>query len=130
MKIVCLGNEFIEEDSFAKKVGALLCDDYEVINIKDSFELMGIVSEIGDIDGSGDGGKFILLDVVLGLDGVRNIDVGELRVDSILSAHDFDVGYVLGLLGADVGIIGIPMSGNVEEVAREVEELIAHGLRG
>ncbi len=42
MKIICLGNEFAEGDSLAKDVGGLLMGEYEVVNVKDSFELMGI----------------------------------------------------------------------------------------
>ena len=53
MKIVCLGNEFIEEDCFAKEVGRLLAEDHEVVNIKDSFQLMEVLNEEGD---------FVLLD--------------------------------------------------------------------
>lgn len=119
MKIVCLGNEFIEEDCFAKKVGALLEKDFNVVNVKDSFELMGIVS-------SGD--EFIILDVVEGLDRVCWIKVEDLRVDAILSAHDFDVGYVLGLMDCDVKIVGMPTEGDVGEICGKVRKLITHEL--
>lgn len=115
MKIVCLGNEFVAEDCFAKEVGALLSKDFDVVNIKDSFELMGIVSE---------GSDFVLLDVAQGLDEVKVLRTGDLRADSITSAHDFDVAYVLKLLEKDVRIIGIPMSGDLEKTRDEVAVLI------
>lgn len=115
MKIVCLGNEFIEEDCFAKEIGELLKDEFEVVNIKDSFELMGVVS---------DGDDFVLLDVVEGLDEVKSLRTEDLRADSITSAHDFDVVYVLKLLEKDVKIIGVPMSGDLEKVKDEVVRLI------
>ena len=172
MKIVCLGNEFIEEDCFAKKVGEILkkgfsskdgSAGFDVVNIKDSFELMGIIS-------SGD--DFVILDVVEGLDEVRILKVEGLRVDAIMSAHDFDAGFVLGLLDfapkgvpsqiqtkdelgqtlppaqvasadadkvGNVRIVGIPMRGDVVEVAGEVLGLIeemgtkdnfGHGFHG
>ena len=115
MKIVCLGNEFIQEDCFAKEVGELLKDEFEVVNVKDSFELMGIVS---------DGDDFVLLDVVEGLDEVKSLRTGDLREDSIMSAHDFDVAYVLKLLEKDVKIIGVPMSGDLKRTRDEVLRLI------
>jgi len=115
VKIICLGNEFIEGDSFAKSVGKKLRDDFKVINIKDSFQLMGILNGEGD---------FVLLDVVEGLEKVCFIKVEDLRSDAILSAHDFDAGYVLKLLGEDVKIIGIPMSGDLGSVREKVVELI------
>lgn len=121
VKVVCLGNEFIEGDSLAKEVGVLLAGDYEIVNVRDSFELMGIVSS---------GIEFVVLDVVLGLKEVRRIDVQDLRVDSIASAHDFDAAYVLKLMNAEAQIIGMPMEGDAEEVVVKVRKLIAHGLHG
>ena len=116
VKIVCLGNEFIEEDCFAKEVGALLCGEFEVVNVKDSFGLMGIVSS---------GEDFVILDVVDGLKEVCFIDVTDLKVDSILSVHDFDAGYVLGLMGNDVKIIGMPRTGNKEKILLDVKNKLA-----
>ncbi|MDH3353129.1 MAG: hypothetical protein OEL87_01660 [Nanoarchaeota archaeon] len=115
MKIVCLGNEFVEEDSFAKKIGEMLKDGFPIVNIKDSFELMEIVSS---------GEPFIILDVVQGLDEVKKLRVEDLRGDAIVSAHDFDAVYVLKLMGEGVRIIGIPMSGDLEKVRGKVLGLI------
>jgi Ni,Fe-hydrogenase maturation factor len=115
MKILVLGNEFIEGDSFAKKVGGLLEKDFDVVAIKDSFQLMGIFEEKEE---------FILLDVVQGLEKVCFVRPEDLREDAIMSAHDFDVGYVLKLLEKDVRIVGIPMGGDLEGVAGEVVSLI------
>ena len=115
VKIICLGNEFIEEDSFAKSVGEQLEDDFEIINIRDSFQLMEILNKESD---------FVLLDVVQELNEVCLLGVKDLRADAILSAHDFDVVYVLKLLGEDVKIIGIPTTGDLEEVKKKVIQLI------
>ena len=109
MKIVCLGNEFVEE------VGGLLTEDHEVVNIKDSFQLMEVLNSEGD---------FVLLDVAQGLEKVCLINVEDLRVDSILSAHDFDVGQVLVLLDVAPRIIGIPMKGDALKIRVEVLGLI------
>ncbi len=113
MKIVCLGNEFIEGDRLAKEVGVLLSGDFDVVNVQDSFELMGVVSG---------GEEFVILDVVEGLDEVVWLRVEDLKVDAIASAHDFDAVYVLKLLDADVKIIGIPVEGDVGKVLEEVRE--------
>ena len=115
VKIISLGNEFIKNDSLAKKVGELLKKDYEVIALKDSFQLMGIISE---------GREIVILDVVEGFKEVGLIKVSELRNDTILSAHDFDASYVLSLSGKDIKIIGIPMEGEVEEILLKVRKLI------
>lgn len=133
VKIVCLGNEFVEGDTLAKEVGELLKDDFEIINVKDSFELMGALSERVD-DRVQEIENLVILDVVQGLEEVCELKVGDLRVDSITSAHDFDAGFVLALfghdsgepklMGEDVRIIGIPMKGDVEKIRDEVLELI------
>ena len=128
MKIVCLGNEFVAGDSLAKEVGELLMKEgFGVVNVKDSFELMAILSdESTSGHDSGEPKDFVILDVVRGLDCVKEIEVKDLRVDSILSAHDFDAGFVLGLLGEGVRIVGIPMEGDVLLVKNEVVKLIAN----
>ncbi len=115
VKIVCLGNEFLKEDCFAKEVGILLEDYYDVINIKDSFELVSIVSS---------GEDFIILDVAQGLEEVVILKLDDLRGDSIVSAHDLDAGFVLKLLDVDIDIIGIPMSGDAEQIKGEVLRII------
>jgi len=115
VKLICLGNEFIEEDSLAKKIGELLREDFDVVNIKDSFQLMEIISGDGD---------FVLLDVLEEADGVRRLRIEDLRVDSIMSAHDFDAGQVLKLLDVEVRIIGIPMKGDLKSIGKGVLKLV------
>lgn len=115
VKIICLGNEFIEEDSLAKNIGKRLKNDFEIINIKDSFQLISILNDDSD---------FVLLDVVQGLDKVCLLEIKDLKKDTITSAHDFDAAYVLKLLNKDIKIIGIPTTGDLEEIKREVIQLI------
>lgn len=114
VKIICLGNEFIEGDSLAKEVGESL-EGFEIININDSFQLMSVLREVEDP---------IILDVVQGLKEPQLIRVEDLRNDSILSAHDFDAGYVIKLMCEDVKIIGIPREGDVGEVREKVLGLL------
>lgn len=115
VKILCLGNEFIEEDSLAKIVGNKLKEEFEVIDIRDSFQLMGIFEEKGE---------FVILDVVDKLEKVILLEIDDLKSDSILSAHDFDAGQVLKLLKPDVKIIGIPMKGDECEILKSVRDLL------
>jgi len=116
MKVVCLGNEFIEGDSLGVEVGEeLKREGYNVLHIRDSFELMNLISEEKD---------FTVIDVVDKLKNVCRIKISDLRVDSILSAHDFDAGYVLSLLGKEVKIIGIPKKGNFLDILEGVKKLL------
>ena len=87
MKILCLGNEFIKEDSFAKEVCSGLTG-FDIVNIKDSFELLEILKREKEV---------VIVDVVLGLKDIRLVDKEDLRQDSILSAHDFDAGFLISL---------------------------------
>jgi hydrogenase maturation protease len=116
MKILCLGNEFVEGDGFAKEVGRQLKErDYDVINIKDSFELLNYA---GNRD-------IVIVDVVEGLGEVQKISVEDLKENKIMSAHDFDAGFFLKLLSDEnIKIIGIPSRGDVEEVVERVRELL------
>ena len=114
-KLITLGNEFIESDSLAKKVGDLLKEDFEIIPIKDSFQLMTILNETQNP---------IILDVVQNLQEPKIIPTESLRNDSILSAHDFDAGYAIKIVAKPVKIIGIPMQGDTNEIKQKVLELL------
>ena len=117
VKILCLGNEFIEGDALAKEVGKLLSKKYKITNVKDSFQLMTLLNEIQT-------NQLIIIDIVKKLKEAQIIKVGDIRNDSILSAHDFDAGYVLKLIGKEFKIIGIPSSGNPKEIYKQVLELL------
>jgi len=116
-KILCLGNEFIKEDSFAKKIGEELAKEgFEVINVNDSFQLMGLLKENNDV---------IILDVILGLSEVRNIGIHELANNKIMTAHDFDASFVLKLFeGKDIKIIGVPMNGELNEIKEIIKKIL------
>ncbi len=116
MKILALGNEFIVEDSFAKKIGNSLRQDFDIIPINDSFQLMEILNNPNE--------DFVLIDVVNNLKQVCEIKLNDLQTNSILSAHDFDATYILKLLNKKVKIIGIPMTGNLKQIKQKVIELI------
>lgn len=106
MRILCLGNEFIEEDSLAKRIGAELASEFEIIFINDSFQLMEFIKNNDD---------FFILDVVSGLDKVRLLNIEDLDNIKIMNAHDFDAGFVLKLFSnqKNIKIIGIPETGDI-----------------
>ena len=110
-KILVLGNEFLEEDSFAKKV----CENMNFTGINDSFELMDALQTDEDV---------IIIDVVKGLNHVARIQKEDLRNDSFLSAHDLDAGFLITLLSPEVKIIGIPQNGNIEEIRKELLKIL------
>lgn len=117
-KIICLGNEFIEEDSLAKKIGfELNLEGYEIINIKDSFQLMDLLSQ--------EDCNFVILDVVKDLKEVRKLEIDEISNNQIITAHDFDAGFVLKLFkNLKVRIIGIPPAGDMNCVKNSVKALL------
>ncbi len=115
-KILCLGNEFIKKDSLAKEISQDLkqkLKKFEMINIKDSFELLDYIND-----------ELIILDVVDKLDRVMEISKKDLRENKITNSHDFDSGFFLQLLDMDVRIIGLPQTGEKEEIKQEVIKLL------
>ena len=114
-KIIVLGNEFIDEDSLARKI----CDkilDFEIIKVRDSFELM---EELWKNE------KKIILDVVENLKEPREITLDELNTGKIISAHDFDAGFVFRLFGEQVKIIGIPQTGDENLILEKVKIILS-----
>ena len=118
MKILCLGNEFIKEDCFAKSIAEILAEEMselEFININSSFQLLDHLHLQDDI---------IILDVVKNLRTVRCIRVEDLHQDSINTTHDLDSSFFLQLLHEDARIIGIPQEGDLNEIKEEVRRLL------
>ncbi|MFA5857023.1 MAG: hypothetical protein WC867_06690 [Candidatus Pacearchaeota archaeon] len=117
MKILCLGNEFIEEDSFAIKVSKILNNlGFKTISIIDSFQLMEHLTDE----------NITIIDVVKNLNKTTLIKSSDIKSDSILTAHDFDAGYIINLLGnkEKIKIIGIPSTGNLEEISNEIKQIL------
>jgi len=118
-KILCLGNEFVEEDSLALKVAEQLTSDLpevNFINVKDSFQLMEFLNVYDDV---------VVLDVVSGLKEVKILGVTELQENKIMTAHDFDAGFVIRLFeNKSLRIIGIPMKGNINVIKEKVKKLL------
>lgn len=121
MKVYCFGNEFIKQDSLAKK----LADEIKIKGVEfvkaDSLE--------------GIGGDIVILDVVKGIKDVILLDdIEKIKEFHPISAHDFDIGTELKLRKAigDIGkviIIGIPMKGNIAEIKEKVKSYINNAIR-
>ena len=115
MKVLCFGNEFVEQDSLAKKLAdELKVDGVEFIKC-DSLE--GIKGDV------------MILDVVKGLNDVRLIPLEKIKNFHPVSLHDFDLGTELKLrqtIGEinKVTIFGIPMKGDKENIKQGIIKLI------
>ena len=115
MKVLCFGNEFVEEDSSAKQLAdELRMPDVEFIKC-DSLD--GIKGDV------------VILDVVKGLDDVRLIPLEKVKDFHPVTMHDFDLGTELKLRKSvgeinKVTIIGIPMQGNKEDIMQGIIKLI------
>ena len=113
--MLCFGNEFVEEDSLAKKLAdELKLDGVEFIKCD---SLNGI------------NGDVVVLDVVKGIDDVRLIPLEKIKDFHPVSMHDFDLGTELKLRKSvgeinNVTIIGIPMQGNKEDIKQGITKLI------
>jgi Ni,Fe-hydrogenase maturation factor len=114
MKILALGNEFIEQDSFAKELSKTLKVPNKIINIRDSFEFLEEIQSKGDI---------MILDVVQDLKQVKLLDISDLDNNNILSAHDMDASFFLQLLKPDVKIIGLPQNPKKQEIPKIIKEV-------
>lgn len=114
-KIFVFGNEFISEDSFAVEIAKSL--GVVFVHCRSPDELLG-ESDI------------VILDVVKGISDVVEItDVSKLKVNKLVSAHDFDLGYYLNLMKEmgqlkRVVIIGVPEKGDKREIVIKVKGML------
>ncbi len=115
MKVLCFGNEFVEEDSLAKQ----LADELNIDGV-DFIKCDSLDGIKGDV---------VILDVVKGIDDVRLIPLDKVRDFQPITMHDFDLGTELKLRKS-VGeinnrtIIGIPMQGDKEIIKQGIIKLI------
>ncbi len=103
MRIFCFGNPHVAEDRVALDVGRILKRKLKKID----FIECGLDDRFLDECESGD--KFIVLDVVKGIDKVRAVDASEFKISKTITAHDIDVGFYLKLLsksGKEIKVIG------------------------
>ena len=110
------GNEFLEDDKLARNVSFHLKDSFKIIHCTSPDELM-----------EAEDAEIIILDVVKGIEKTIIInDPAQIKTRSLISLHDFDLGFFLNLMKEmgikkKVKIIGIPAEGNTELIASEVK---------
>ena len=119
-KVLCFGNEYIEGDQIAKKIGKEISVDGFDFVLSDS---------VSDVLDSKD--EIIILDVVKGINEVKVIgNMDDLAVFKSLSCHDLDLGFYLKLLKetgkiGDVKIVGIPYGDkDLEKIKGEVKKIL------
>lgn len=111
-KTLCLGNEFIKEDSLAKKIA----DDLNAIKINNSFQLLPYLQSKE---------LLIIIDVVENLKEPTILKIEDLKQNKIVSAHDLDASFFLQLIKKPVKIIGLPQQGNIKEILKKVGGIIS-----
>jgi hypothetical protein len=117
--VLCFGNELLEGDNLAKE----LADEMHIQGYR--FIKCNAPEEIMDYSQN----KMIyLMDVVIGLDKVQFIDIGDIKATRSVSLHDIDVGFIINLLKKieklpKMKIIGLP-NRDKEKVKAEVKALL------
>lgn len=104
MKLFVFGNEYLEDDSMARRVAVHL-NNVELVHCRSPEQLFGEEN-------------INILDVVKGVDKPIIItNISQLKTRNILSLHDFDLGFFLNLLkemGQEpkIKIFGLPDKGD------------------
>ena len=114
-KLFVFGNEYLSGDSFALEVADLLKDECEIIHCRSPEDLLDVDDE-----------EIIILDVVRGVERpVLITDVDKIKTRSLISLHDFDLGFFIKLMRKIgikkiVRILGVPESGDSLNIANRV----------
>ncbi|MBW2997070.1 hypothetical protein KY349_01875 [Candidatus Woesearchaeota archaeon] len=121
--ILCFGNPYLKEDNLAIQVADLIIADripgLEIIKCISPDEILGYLDK-----------NFIILDVVKDAKEVMLIDdIDKLKSGSIVSLHDFDLGFFLKLMKETgkiekVKIIGIPQQGDINDIKKKIITLL------
>ncbi|MGM5482534.1 MAG: hypothetical protein ACQESF_03655 [Nanobdellota archaeon] len=124
MKYFCLGNEFVQEDSYAIKLCRIIKKqnpNLELIECQSSDEFLQNINDDKIIG---------IIDVVRGIKEVRIVRNHELKKSSnIINSHDFDINFFMNIL-KEIGIIkkikiiGIPQQELQDTTIEKVKSLI------
>ncbi|MBU2633680.1 MAG: hypothetical protein KJ674_00385 [Nanoarchaeota archaeon] len=118
--IYVFGNEVLDYDNLAKNIAK----EIKLENI--NFKPIDSLNEIFDIQES----NLNILDVVKGITKTTLItDLDKIQKPNMYSLHDFDITFYLKLMKElkrvnKINIIGIPQSGDKEEIKKEVIKII------
>ena len=120
MRVYCFGNEFVKEDSLAKKI-------ISNININGiEFKKCNSVEDIDEKDFK----RLFIIDVVENINEVIAInDIDRLKDRNIISLHDFDLQFFLKLLRSmdkikKITIIGLPQKGNLSKIREKIRNML------
>ena len=119
MKIFYFGNPHLDEDNSAIKI----CERLRAELKNDEFKQIDNTFQLFDENLEG----AVLIDVVQGLDKVREIKPEQLEQGRITSLHDFDLAFFLKLKKQKARIIGIPQdySRNIKETGKIIKKLLS-----
>ena len=115
--VFVFGNEFLEGDNLAFKVGRNIENKFNMVYCKSPDEIL-----------EGNNKNIVILDVIKNIDKPVVIkDISRLSTRKIVSLHDFDVAFFLNLMKnmgikKNIKIIGIPPKGSADGIAKEVQE--------
>ncbi len=117
-RVYVFGNEYLADDSLAKRVAARI-SGIDFVRCTSPDELLDAQEE-----------DIVILDVVKDASEVMVInDISRLKTRSLVSLHDFDLAFFLKLMqgmgiNKNIRIIGIPSVGNPELLAKKVKACI------
>lgn len=117
--IYVFGNEYIEQDSLAKRVAGSIGSNLNIVCCTSPEQIL-----------DSDEKEILMLDVVKNIRKPIIIkDVSQIKPNKMVSLHDFDLGFFLKLMRAmgikkKIKIIGIPPRGNASKIAKEVQQWI------
>jgi Ni,Fe-hydrogenase maturation factor len=113
--VLCFGSENLKED----RVGFELADSIDI----DGYKFIKCNSPEQIIDYK----NVIIVDVVKGINQVKEIKTEQLKNNNIVSLHDFDLGFFLSLtkeMNYKIRIIGVPFGKSAKQVADDVETVL------
>lgn len=117
--VFVFGNEFLEEDNFAFKVGKKMENKFNMVYCKSPDEILECNNK-----------SIVILDVIKNINKPVIIkDISRLNTRKIISLHDFDVAFFLNLMKKmgikkNIKIVGIPTKGSADGIAKEVQKWI------
>ncbi|MEM2918153.1 MAG: hypothetical protein QXY62_01455 [Candidatus Altiarchaeota archaeon] len=120
MKVFCFGNEFLREDSLAKKISSeLKIPGVEFVNCNSVEEIFQYANK----------GEILIMDVANVKKPLILQDIEKIESKRISTLHDFDLGFFLKLMKKlnnkfNVKIICIPKKGNRKKIAKGIENLL------
>jgi Ni,Fe-hydrogenase maturation factor len=117
--IYVFGNEYLEDDAFAKRVAKVINNTFNVVLCTTPEVLLDVEEK-----------EILILDVVKDIkEPIVIKDISQLKTRNIVSLHDFDLTYFLKLMqgigmNKKMKIIGIPQRGDIKRIAQKVREYI------